>query len=802
MNYYVIMSWLSNDKAALMLYRFKHISLGILLLLIVVIVGSTTLSHVLASFTCNPASTLKRVSTSPGGTAGNLNSTEVALSGDGRYVVFTSEANNLVLGDLNDRIDVFLHDRLLCQTRLISTTHTGAQAPEMSFYPDISANGRYVTLYSHARLIPLAYGAELNRIDLQTNQIELVPGPHMPGNYAGEVSSISRDGRYVAFTSRWLLPVDNDLSMDLYLRDMQTYTTTFLSKDENPFFNWIWSPTISDDGTVAAFLEGRDYDELSLYLVDTPDGTPFRIATGLEIPENQIDHALSISANGRWLAWNGNLGRPGESPHRQVYVYDRQSATHIQVSLLPGNLQPGADASLPAISGNGRFVVFVVGRTLYRRDLQLGITEVLIQPSGSFPLYDGFSVQPVLSTDGSTVTFGVIEDVGFSNELSRVSQIYVSGAFGGMPSPTTMPTGFTPSPTQPAATRTLTPTPTLTPSLTGTYWASWTPNPYTATPTPTMTITPNGSWTPTITLTPSITPTPSITFTPSLTFTATLTPTATPTPTATNTPTCTANRVQLVFKGFGDFGMAQFAIVNTDTSPIILTDFTIQWRQREAGLRLEMVHYKQPRINPYYYLLWRSADTAQDYIPPLIWSQEQANRFVYPLEVPASTTDSCAYGCSFNNLWVTDTIWVDFGEIIGRLDTMGVTPEDFYGTTITYTCQGSLQTVMYGTPPPVTPTATQTDLSGAPLRNHYINGTLLLAWSSSANATRYEVQVDNSVLFNTPLDFQATVYAPETQRLVDPPLLPGVYYWRVRGCAGDSSCGNWSSSDSFVVGTG
>lgn len=104
------------------------------------------------------------------------------------------------------------------------------------------------------------------------------------------------------------------------------------------------------------------------------------------------------------------------------------------------------------------------------------------------------------------------------------------------------PTAVPPTAVPPTATRTLTPTPTitLTPSDTPTPTETFTPTitlTPSDTPTPTITLTPSDTPTPTITLTPSDTPTPTETFTPTFTFTPSNTPTPSDTPTATNTPT-------------------------------------------------------------------------------------------------------------------------------------------------------------------------------------------------------------------------------------------------------------------------
>ena len=72
------------------------------------------------------------------------------MSADGRYVVFSSSATNLVAGDTNGMDDVFLRDLQTGITRRISLNTNGTQGDGQSTVPSISADGRYITFYSSA----------------------------------------------------------------------------------------------------------------------------------------------------------------------------------------------------------------------------------------------------------------------------------------------------------------------------------------------------------------------------------------------------------------------------------------------------------------------------------------------------------------------------------------------------------------------------------------------------------------------------------------------------------------------------
>jgi Tol biopolymer transport system component len=98
------------------------------------------------------AGTTERVSVSSSGEQGNGRTLSPAISDDGRFVAFDSLADNLVDGDTNGRWawDVFVHDRLTGVTEMVSVSSAGVQGSARSDYPDISADGRFVSFHSQA----------------------------------------------------------------------------------------------------------------------------------------------------------------------------------------------------------------------------------------------------------------------------------------------------------------------------------------------------------------------------------------------------------------------------------------------------------------------------------------------------------------------------------------------------------------------------------------------------------------------------------------------------------------------------
>lgn len=92
----------------------------------------------------------ERVSVASDGTQANGDSLRPALSGNGRFVTFESAATNLVEGDTNGQVDIFLHDRYTHKTYRISTPYNGFQTDGNSWFSSLSADGSKIAFVSSA----------------------------------------------------------------------------------------------------------------------------------------------------------------------------------------------------------------------------------------------------------------------------------------------------------------------------------------------------------------------------------------------------------------------------------------------------------------------------------------------------------------------------------------------------------------------------------------------------------------------------------------------------------------------------
>lgn len=299
------------------------------------------------------------------------------VSADGRYVVFGSDADNLVIGDFNGASDVFLRDRLLGQTQRISRRPGGVATSCRSMSPRISRDGRYVVFASCDALTSNTPGGstEVFRYDRNTSQMELVSQTPQgtAGGASGHNLGISDDGRHVAFSSSSpaLVAGDNNGFVDAFVRDMDTGITVLASRAiDAAGGNWdSWGQRLSGDGR----------------------------------------YLLFSSYAGNLVAGDTNGGTDG-------FVFDRILQTVERVTLGDAGLEPDGDSYPSDLSRDGRYVAFtsvalnLTGATPVRysrafvRDRLNGTTQQINRRSDGELLNGGSSI-PKLSDDGNRVAF-------------------------------------------------------------------------------------------------------------------------------------------------------------------------------------------------------------------------------------------------------------------------------------------------------------------------------------------------------------------------------------------------------------
>ena len=213
--------------------------------------------------------TTRRVSVSSTGAQGNDHSLDPAISSDGRYVAFSSDASNLVPGDTNDSPDVFVRDRKLGTTRRVSvsSTETQGNGDQLRRRRSVRMAGTSSSIRTRRTWCPVTPTAPpdvfVRDRKLGTTRRVSVSSTETQGN--GHVSfgppAISSDGRYVAFGSEAsnLVPGDTNDAADVFVRDRKLGTTrrVSVSSTETQGNGGSFGPAISSAWPVRRLQFGR-----------------------------------------------------------------------------------------------------------------------------------------------------------------------------------------------------------------------------------------------------------------------------------------------------------------------------------------------------------------------------------------------------------------------------------------------------------------------------------------------------------------------------------------------------------------
>jgi Tol biopolymer transport system component len=306
-----------------------------------------------------------------GGAASDGGSDDPSISPDGRFVVFTSGATNLVPNTPAYSQHVFRHDRTTGVTELV-TVGLGTDIDARK--PSISDDGRYV---SYSRTWP-GFGTQhvyLRDLAAATTTLVSHTGNGDPANGDSRGPIVSGNGRYVAYSS-----VATDLAGNepngptaehVYRWDRLTDTTVLVSRASNGAAGDGDSsdPSISRDGSVVAYSSAATNFGIpnpsgdQVYVRDLrirPGAGPVSLNSD-EVIANDRSRTPSISADGRYVAFGSeadNLVPDDTNETGDVFVRDRTQGTTVRVSLTAAGAEPERHSFDPAITADGTQVVF------------------------------------------------------------------------------------------------------------------------------------------------------------------------------------------------------------------------------------------------------------------------------------------------------------------------------------------------------------------------------------------------------------------------------------------------------------
>jgi Tol biopolymer transport system component len=266
--------------------------------------------------------TTERVSRTPSGEAPNGSSSVPAISADGRFVVFTSAATDLVAGaDQNaDGQDIYLLNLDTRTTERVSVDGTGQQLSSgANISASISHDGRFVAFASGQPVRHIYLRETVQRI---TSTVTAGVGGHQPDG-ASWNPAISDDGQYIAFASfaANLVPGDRNRTADVFLYDRAARTITLISRSRagDAGNGTSANPAISADGRDIAFeseasnlicsrrcdTDREDYNLMSdVFVFDRVTGVVESISGGGRGRWMEESVAPAIDAGGRVIAFS------------------------------------------------------------------------------------------------------------------------------------------------------------------------------------------------------------------------------------------------------------------------------------------------------------------------------------------------------------------------------------------------------------------------------------------------------------------------------------------------------------------
>ncbi len=300
-----------------------------------------------------------------------------AISADGRFVAFPSEATNLVKKDRNGATDIFVRDRLTGTTERVSVSSAEREANGFSDGPAISADGRFVAFHSGAdNLVPgddnFADDVFVRDRLTGTTERASVNSTGVGGNSTSFLADLSADGRFVVFTSgaENLVPGATTSFFQVFLHDRVTGKTERVSQDAagNGGDGNSAVPVVSADGrfvafeTVAANLIGDGSHQGHILVRDRATGGFERVSVdSAGNPGDEFSGRPDITADGRYVAFQSiatNLVAGDTNNRSDIFVRDRQSGTTARVSVSSAGAEANGGSERAKIADDGAVSAF------------------------------------------------------------------------------------------------------------------------------------------------------------------------------------------------------------------------------------------------------------------------------------------------------------------------------------------------------------------------------------------------------------------------------------------------------------
>ncbi|MCB2187321.1 MAG: VCBS repeat-containing protein [Deltaproteobacteria bacterium] len=387
------------------------------------------------------------------------------ISGDGRYVVFISDATNLVAGDTNGWIDVFRRDLLTGQTIMVSVSSAGIPGNLNSGFAAISDDGRYVVFESDAdNLVTDDTNAErdifLRDISAGTTVRVSLNTTGGDPNGSSMASNLTGNGRYVTFYSQ-ATNLAGSVTLPFfhaYRYDTQTRTTTLLDQStagvtaNNPcLLTGMASPMSSADGRYNVFtsvatnlLEAASNPGVNIFERDTETPGTSRISQASDGSEADGTSVMPfMTPDGRYVAFGSfatNLVTADTNGFSDIFLHDRVSGTISRVSLTHDGGQGNADIFSPSLDATAGLVTFESEATNLVADDTNGVADIFVRNLASGAIFraslsntgqeaDGTSRFAMIAAYAGHVTFDSDATNLVADDTNGKADVFVNGPF-------------------------------------------------------------------------------------------------------------------------------------------------------------------------------------------------------------------------------------------------------------------------------------------------------------------------------------------------------------------------------------
>lgn len=320
---------------------------------------------------------IRRISVATDGTQANSTSWEPTISADGSTIVYLSLADNLVANDSNETWDVFAYDMATRTTQIVSVATDGTLANGTSESPAVSGDGSIVVYTSDAtNLVDGDTNEDLDVFmrDLRTKATTLVSvninGIHAKG--WSRDPAVSADGSTIAYYSDAsnLVPMDTNSSGDIFTHEVATGNTrrvSVASGGAQVDFD-SWDPSLSADGSVISYtsfatnlVEGDTNGDWDIFVHDVATLVTRRVSVSSDGAQSTaFSDEASISHDGTKVVFRsyGGLIRGDLAPGSQIYLHDLAEHTTSRVSVAPDGSYGNNRSGRPSMSADGSVIVF------------------------------------------------------------------------------------------------------------------------------------------------------------------------------------------------------------------------------------------------------------------------------------------------------------------------------------------------------------------------------------------------------------------------------------------------------------